>query len=131
VKYFQYIVICVVLLSCSSLYGQSVLAVSANQIKFLNSCSVLQGDIDVIHKLPIAGQRKILAILRNHGRECGDLKDFKNTRDYIRLYTPPPEVSPRPPMGWDMDFLTEAESNYMSKIDGDHLNKLFEKRNNR
>jgi hypothetical protein len=94
-------------------------------VKFLSGCDVRQVDIKVIPSLPDAGQHKILIILRSGYKKCGDLDSFKSSRDYLRRYTPPPSVSPVPPKGYDLDFLTKAEFDYVGKINEDLLMKLL------
>lgn len=97
----------------------------ADDVKFLNGCSVRQDDIQVIHNLPSAGQCKLLVILRKDDRDCNELTSFKNSRDFMRMYTPVPSRAPHVPEGYDIDFLTKAELDYMSKIDEDILNGLL------
>jgi len=97
------------------LFDESALTLSADDVKFLDGCGVRQDDINVIPNLPNAGQAKILAILRKDGRECSDIKSFKDSRDYLRKFTPPPTETPTTPAGYDKDFLTKAESAYVER----------------
>ncbi|HEY1208059.1 MAG TPA: hypothetical protein VGE85_01705 [Terracidiphilus sp.] len=125
-KYVSYVAFCAILLCCPTLRSQSTITLSADDVKFLSGCGVLQGDIKVIPKLPSDGQRKIMLILRKDGRVCSDIKSYKDTRDHLRKYTPPPSVVPMPPKGYDMDYFTKAEFDYVSKINNDLLEKLLQ-----
>ncbi|HME58454.1 MAG TPA: hypothetical protein VKF63_08950 [Terracidiphilus sp.] len=129
-KYASYVAFCAILLCCPALRSQSILTLSADDVKFLSGCGVLQEDIKVIPNLPSAGQHKILVILRKNGRECSDIKSYKDTRDHLRKYTPPPSVVPMPPKGYDMDFFTKAEYDYVSKTNNDLLEKLLKQMSN-
>jgi hypothetical protein len=115
-KYVPYIAFCAILLSCPALHSQSALTLSGDDVKFLDSCGVLQDDIHVIPNLSSAGQGKILAILRKDGRGCNDLKDFKDSRDLLRKYTPPPSDLPESPAGFDRDFLTSTELAHVNDV---------------
>jgi hypothetical protein len=66
-----------------------------------------------------------MTLLRSRDRKCGDLDSFKNSRDYLRKYTPPPSKAPIPPKGYDIDFVTQAEFDYVSKINEDILMKFL------
>jgi hypothetical protein len=124
-KHILYLVFCAILLCCPVLRSQSALTLSADDVKFLSTCGVLQSDINVIPNLPNAGQAKILAILRKDGRECSDIKAFIDSRDFLRKYTPPPNEAPKPPKGYDTDFLTKAESDYVYKVNQDILDRIL------
>jgi hypothetical protein len=104
--------------------SQPAITLSADDVKFLGDCGVLQEDIKVIPKLPSAGQRRILLILRFDGRECNDLKIFKDCRNFLRKFTPPPNESPWPPVGWTRDFVTLAEGDYISKVNKEILDRI-------
>jgi hypothetical protein len=124
-KYASYIAFCAILLCCPALRSQPAITLSANDVKFLTGCSVLQEDIKVIPNLPRAGQRKIMMILHFDGRECNDLKPFKNSRDFLRKFTPPPSMNPPPPAGYDNNFLTTAEVDYVVKVEQEVADKLL------
>jgi hypothetical protein len=124
-KYVSYIAFCIILLCCPAVRSQSALTLSADDVKFLSGCGVLQEDIKVIPNLPSAGQRKIMMILRFDGRECTDLKPFKDSRDFLRKFTPPPSESPFPPVGWTRDFVTPAEGDYISKVNKDIMDRIL------
>jgi len=123
-KYVSYVAFCAILLCCPVVRSQSILTLSADDVKFLSGCGVLQDDIKVIPKLPSKGQRRILLVLRFNGRECDDLMEFKVTRDFLRKYTPPPEHVPMPPDGYDAYFLTSAELTYINKMNQDFMDKV-------
>jgi hypothetical protein len=125
-RYLSSMIICTILVCSPVLRSQSVLTLSDDDVSFLNSCGVRQDDIKVIPNLPSAGQAKILAILRKDGRECSDIKAFIDSRDYLRKYTPPPSVAPVPSKGYDTDFLTQAEWDYVKKVDSWILEKLLQ-----
>lgn len=129
-KYVSYIAFCAILLCCPALRSQSAITLSADDVKFLSGCGVRQDDIKVIPNLPSAGQHKIMMIMHKDGRECSDIMPFKDTRDHLRKYTPPPSVVPMPPKGYDMDFFTKAEFDYVSKINNDLLEKLLKQMSN-
>jgi hypothetical protein len=124
-KYLSYTFFCAILLCCPAMHSQPALTLNNNQVKFLVGCGVRQDDIQAIPNLTSDGQLKILAILHNRNRGCGDLKPFKDSRDYMRKYTPPPSMSIVPPNGYDIDFLTKAESDYLGKIDSAILAQLL------
>ena len=124
-KYASYVFFYAILLCCPVLRGQSAITLSADDVKFLTGCGVRQGDIDVIPKLPSAGQAKISALLRKDGRACSDMKAFVDSRDFMRKFTPPPSVSPIPPKGYDTDFMTKAEFDYVYKVIKDILNRAL------
>jgi hypothetical protein len=115
-KYVSYVLFCAILLCCPALRSQSAITLSADDVKFLSSCGVRQDDINVIPNLPSDGQDKILAILRKDGRGCNDFKDFKDSRDFLRKYTPRPSDLPISPAGFDRDFLTSAELAYVNDV---------------
>jgi hypothetical protein len=124
-KYVSYIAFCAVLLCCPATRSISALTLSAADVKFLTGCGVLQEDIKVIPNLPRAGQLTLSGILRSDDRECNDLKPFKDSRDFLRKFTPPPSKAPWPPAGYDNNFLTKAESDYVNKIEKDILDRIF------
>ena len=124
-KSVSYVAFCAILLCCPAMRSQSAITLSADDVKFLNSCGVRQDDISTIPNLPSAGQAKISALLRKDGRACSDMKAFMDSRDYLRKYTPAPSVAPVPPKGYDTDFLTKAEWAYVTKVDGDILNRAL------
>jgi len=116
-KYVSHMAFYAILLCCPALRSQSVLTLSADDVKYLDSCGVRQDDVNVIPNLSSAGQGKILAMLRKDGRGCNDLKDFRDSRDFLRKYTPQPTDLPESPAGFDRDFLTSAELDYVNHVD--------------
>ena len=124
-KYASYAAFCAILLCCPVLRGQSALTLSADDVKFLTGCGVRQDDIKAIPDLPRAGQVKVLTILRKDNRQCSDIKSYSDSRDFLRKYTPPPSVAPMPPKGYDTDFLTKAEFDYVSKVNKDILDRVL------
>jgi len=114
-KHFSSLVFCAVLLSCPAIYSLPVLA--ADDAMFLESCGVQQGDIKVIPNLPRAGQLSLWGILRADDRMCSDLKAFKDTRDFLKKFTPPPAEIPMPPDKYDNNFLTKEETDSINKIE--------------
>jgi hypothetical protein len=124
-KYVPYMAFCAILLCCTALRSQSGLTLSADDVKFLDRCGVQQRDIKVIPDLPSAGQAKILALLRKDGRDCSDMKAFIDTRDFLRKYTPPPSEAPVPAKGYDTDFLTKAEDDYVNKVNENILDRML------
>jgi hypothetical protein len=64
--------------------------------------------------------------LRKHGRTCKDLKFFKDCRDALRKFTPPPSDLPDTPKGWeDYDLLTSAEKQYVLNVEADVFAKAM------
>jgi len=124
-KFVSKMIFCASLLSCSALFSQSAITVNPGDAKFLSGCGVRQDDIKTIPNLTSVGQRKLLVILRFDGRECNDLKPFKESRDFLRVFTPPPSQCPAPPADWDPDFVTSAELEYINKVDRDILDKIL------
>ncbi len=125
-KYVPTMVFCALLLCCPVLRSQPVLTLSTDDVQFLNKCGVQQSDIDAIPNFPSTGQAKILAVLRKHGRTCKDLKFFKDCRDALRKFTPPPSDLPDTPKGWeDYDLLTSAEKQYVLNVEADVFAKAM------
>jgi len=110
------------LLLCGSATAQ-VEPASADDAAWMKSCGVRQDDIDVIPKLNDVAEFKLNKVLRK--RECAGLQPFMATRDFLRLFTPPPTRAPMPPRGFDNDFLTQAESDHINQIDQAILDKLL------
>ena len=115
-KYFLYATFCAILLCCSALRGQSALTLSAADVKFLSGCGVRQDDIKVIPKLDSEGQERMVDLLSATSHKCSspELKDFMETRDYLRKFTPPPSTNPEPPVNYQSHFLTSAEQEYIN-----------------
>jgi hypothetical protein len=53
------------------------------------------------------------------------MKAFMDSRDFLRKYTPPPSAAPMSPKGYDTDFLTKAEWEYVSKVNEDILDRAL------
>lgn len=117
------LVFCAILLSCPAIRSLPVL--SANDVKFLESCGVKQDDIKVIPNLPRDGQLWVWGILRADDRTCSDLKAFKGSRDFLREFTPPPSEVPVPPAEYDPNFLTKDEIDFINKVNKGILDKAF------
>ena len=96
--------------------AQTVL--SAEDIAFLQGCNVEQADIDVIPGLPEDGRTNLELVLEYPRRHCDmqAVKAFKETREYLRKFTPPPEVIPMPPGEYNRIYLTPAEAEYVIEI---------------
>jgi len=90
---------------------------------WMRSCGVRQDDIDVVPQLSDVAEFKLNKALRV--RQCDALKPFTATRDYVRLYTPPPAHAVRPPKGFDNDFMTRAESDRINDINQAILDRLM------
>ena len=92
---------------------------NAEDAAFLkDECRISQTGIQVMPKLSDKGQAKLQGLLAK--RDCAELKAFQSTREYLKKYTPPPSVSPKPPKEYDIDFLTQTELDYIN-----HTNKLI------
>jgi hypothetical protein len=98
--------------------SQTAITLSADDVKFLSGCGVLQEDIKVIPKLPSDGQDTISMILASSRKKCSSqyIQDFIATRDYWRKFTPIPSVIPMPPPGYKQYFLTDAEQEFIARI---------------
>jgi hypothetical protein len=81
-------------------------------VKFLSDCGVRQDDIKVIPKLDSEGQERVSDILSAKRCSSPSLKDFIETRDYLRKFTTPPSDCPKPPVHYQMHFLTSDEREY-------------------
>lgn len=114
-KHVSYVSFCAILLCSLALRAQSALTLSADDVKFLRDCGVRQDDIKVIPRLPSEGQIQISAILS--AKECSSpsLKDFIETRNYLRKFTPPPSECPLPPAHYWLYFLTKTEAKYLKR----------------
>ncbi len=126
-KQIPYLVLSSILLCSPAMHGQQTLTLSTDDVKFLSGCGVRQDDINVIPKLTSEGQGRISVIL--DAKRCGSpsLKDFMETRDYVRKFTPPPSECPEGPVHYQLDFVTSAEREYINKLcteiyDRDHRN---------
>lgn len=115
-KFVSYVFYCATLLCCPALRSQSAITLSADDVKFLSGCGVLQDDIKVIPMLPSDGQDIISVAVSSLRRKCSMLQEFKATRDYRRKFTPILSVIPMPPPGYRQYFLTDAEQEYIGKI---------------
>ena len=126
-KHVSCVLFCAILLCCPVLRSQSVLTLSADDVKFLSGCGVRQDDIKAIPNLPSDGQDAISLILSNKNRKCSYLKHFIDSRDFLRQFTPPPSECPVPPNDYEWYFLTPAELEYINKVDKDILDRILEK----
>jgi hypothetical protein len=117
----------VMLLYCPSVKAEDNL--TAEDVKFLKSCNVQQADIEVIPKLPADGHENIQLVLESRRRNCDRpmIKSFKDTRDFLRKFTPPPAESPSPPAGYEPNFLTPEELKYITDINKRILDETFKK----
>ena len=97
--------------------------VSAEDAAWMKSCGVRQDDIDIVPQLNDVAEFKLTKVLRK--RDCSDLQPFMATRDFWRLFTPPPAKAPMPPKGFDNDFLTQAESDRINAIEQAILDRLL------
>jgi hypothetical protein len=122
-KFIPSLVFAALLLCYPSLKAQA--ALNADDVKFLKGCSISQADIDVTPNLPRAGQNKLRGFLLSEGRTCEDIAPFKATREFLKVFTPPPNQSPLPPKEYDRDFLTQAEADYVTNVNKGILDKLF------
>ncbi len=113
-KQVSYVLFFAILLCCPVLRGQSAITLSDDDVKFLSDCGVRQEDVKVIPKLDSEGQERMSDILAAKKFECRspDLRDFKETRDYLRKFTTPPSECPEAPVHYQMHFLTSAEREY-------------------
>ena len=118
-KYVSYVLFCAILLCCPVLRGQSALTLSADDVKFLRGCGVRQDDINVIPKLSSEGQDQMSVILSAKRRKCSSpsLRDFIETRDYLRKFTAPPSKCPEAPAHYQLHFLTSAEQEYTNNYE--------------
>jgi hypothetical protein len=125
-RYALSIVFATMLLCFPALKAYAALALNANDVKFLNGCGIKEEDIKVIPTLSRHGQVKLIGILHLDDKiSCSDIQDFTDTRGFLREFTPPPSKSPVPPNGYDVDFLTRDELNYINKINKEIIDKLF------
>jgi hypothetical protein len=92
--------------------------------QFLTGCKITADDVKAAPKLPAEGQKKLQTLAA--AKDCSALKNFQATREYLRKFKPPPEQSPMPPKGFDNDFLTQDESDYVNQVNKSILDKLFE-----
>jgi len=124
-KYIPSMVVAALLLCTPALKAQA--ALSADDVKFLKGCGVSQADINVIPNLTRIGQNKVRSILIDvEARTCDDVAPYIASRDFIKKFTPPPNQSPMPPRGYDNDFLTLAESQYVNSVNRSILDKVFD-----
>ena len=120
-KYLSYVTFCAILLCCSILRGQSAITLSAADVKFLSGCGVRQDDI-MIAKLDSEGQERMLDLLSatSHSPVFTELKDFMETRDYLRKFTPTPSTNPEPPVNYQSHFLTSARTGIYQQSEQGH-----------
>jgi hypothetical protein len=122
-KYILTTVVAVLMLCGFAFQALAVPSATADDVTFLKGCGIAQADIDVIPNLNRPGQLKIRAVLLADDRQCGDVQPFQASRAFVRLFTPPPSAIPFPPKGYDNDYLTQAESDFISKWEKDMLVK--------
>jgi hypothetical protein len=92
------------------------LKLSQEDIDFLTQqCHIDPADIDVIPKLNRRAKITLKAYLAE--RDCTLMEPFKNTREFLKKFTPPPDISPLPPRGYSRDYLTEEEVRYILGIE--------------
>ena len=113
-KHIPYLVLSSILLWSPAMQSQPTLTLSTDDVKFLSGCGVREDDIKVIPKLDSEGQERMSDILAAKKAGCGspDLRDFRETRDYLRKFTTPPSECPKGPAHYQMHFLTPAEREY-------------------
>lgn len=102
---------------------------TAQDVEFLTKrCSVDPADVNVIPKLPSAGRDNLALALESPQRNCDmdTIVSFKATRGFLRKYIPPPTQSHMPPKKYNGQYLTEAESKYITDTNTRILNKAFE-----
>ena len=99
--------------------------VTAGDIAFLTKdCQIAQTDVDVIPRLKEEVRARILA--RVDAKDLDGLKAFKATRDYLRLFSPPPSTSPPTPKGYDPGYFTAEEWGRVNAALTDILRKSVE-----
>jgi hypothetical protein len=87
---------------------------SPQDIEFLTKeCQIDPADVNVIPKLLSWTDADLY--IQGRSRKCHLLEPFKNTREYLRKLTPPPEKPPfpLPPKGYNRKYLTDEECDYL------------------
>jgi len=91
------------------------LKLSKQDIEFLTKqCRIDPADVNVIPKLNRRAKSTIRVFLSES--DCTLMEPFKQTREFLKKFTPPPEQSPLPPQYYSRDYLTEEEGNYITEI---------------
>ena len=101
---------------------------SAEDVAFLQGCGVARADIDVIPGLPEDGRNNLELVVESPRRHCDmqPVKAFIATREFLKKFTPPPEVSPMPPAEYNRIYLTPAEAGYVIEINKRILDKQLQ-----
>jgi hypothetical protein len=126
-KMLVYLTCAIVLLCCPFAKAEDKL--TTDDVNFLKSCNIEQADIDVIPKLPAGGKENIQLVLESKHKHCNMeiIKSFKATREYLKKFTPIPELIPPPPRGYTRDYLTKEEQNYMIVTNNNIIQKQLDK----
>lgn len=108
--------------------NESQTRLTPQDIQFLKKCNIDHADIDAIPNLNPDGQTNLQLVLESSRRNCDmqPIKAFKATREYLRKFTPPPQLSPMPPKLYNRIYLTEKESRYISDVNRRILDKALE-----
>jgi hypothetical protein len=94
--------------------------------KFLLKCGIKQKDIDIIPQLSLEAQHMIVEAAETGDCNDKDIVRFKNAREYVKLYYPPPQE----PVNWsggpfDSRFMTPAEQKYILACDEEIYKRLW------
>lgn len=91
--------------------------ISKNDVEFLTKqCHFDSADIDIIPKLNRRAKLLVKACLSSRDSDCTLLEGFKQTREHVRKFTPPPEDWILPPADYNRIYITKEELSYMDKI---------------
>jgi hypothetical protein len=121
----------IVLLKGQITKSGTMTGLTAQDIDFLAmQCLIDKTDANAISTLK--GETSVYLYWLVSKRDCKRLEQFKVTREYLKKFTPPPQKSPFPPKGYNRDFLTAIESNYINETNKSildrQLNDFFEKK---
>jgi hypothetical protein len=107
-----------------AVYAEEPTKLTKQDIEFLTKqCHVDQADVDVISKLNQNGRNDLYTRIAT--RNCQLLEPFKATREFLGKYTPAPENAPKPPKGYNTDYLTKEEYDYINSINNRMLEDFY------
>ncbi|MGA9110447.1 MAG: hypothetical protein ACLPSL_11310 [Smithella sp.] len=107
-----------------AVYAEEPAKLTKQDIEFLTQQRhVEQADVDVISKLNQKGRNDLY--MRIAARNCQLLEPFKATREYLGKYTPAQQKAPIAPKGYNTDYLTKEEYDYINSINNRMLEDFY------
>jgi hypothetical protein len=126
-KHIPSMVLAVIILCFPALKAQAQFTPTNDDAIFLKSCGLSQTDIIAIPNLTEDGQANLQMALGSNLKKCTNpvIKAFKATRDFLRVFTPPPPQCPMPPNEYDSNYLTPDELAYVNSTNKSIMDKIL------